>query len=235
MSNEYYAVVRTGEHLEHYGVKGMRWGVRKALITGNQKALDRHFRKAAKKLKKLEQMGLNSKKYSARSAAYGAAAIGMGRHGLIGVGRGLKAIGAVSQNASGKLGNYVKTVGKGVSEAGDALGKLGAKTAFVHRKTSNVYSSSPIKVLGIQTPFKRKTKIGEITRSTPVTVDLLARAGGAAVLGAAAARNAYKATHGAKYRQKAHEFRKAMNETFSGTPYAYRYDAPRKRKRKRNK
>ena len=76
--SEYYAVVRSTDHLAHYGVKGMKWGVRKAIARGNQKALDRHFRKAAKKLAKLQDIGLNPGKYAAKSAAYGVAAAGTG-------------------------------------------------------------------------------------------------------------------------------------------------------------
>lgn len=79
MTNEYYAVIRsTDDHLAHYGIKGMRWGVRKAIAKGNSKALDRHFRKAARKLAKLQDIGLNRGKYVAKAAGYGAAAIGSG-------------------------------------------------------------------------------------------------------------------------------------------------------------
>ena len=42
----YYAIVRSGDHLAHYGVKGMQWGVRKAIEKGNDKRLDRTYRKA---------------------------------------------------------------------------------------------------------------------------------------------------------------------------------------------
>lgn len=52
----YYGVVRSGESLTHYGVKGMKWGVRRALRkTGEarNKALARQFKKASKKLEKL--------------------------------------------------------------------------------------------------------------------------------------------------------------------------------------
>lgn len=50
---EYYAVERSPEYLMHYGVKGMRWGVRRALKRGDERALQKHYKKAAKKLLKL--------------------------------------------------------------------------------------------------------------------------------------------------------------------------------------
>lgn len=34
--SEYYAVQRSGNHLSHYGVKGMRWGVRKQRRSSGQ-------------------------------------------------------------------------------------------------------------------------------------------------------------------------------------------------------
>lgn len=51
---EYYAVERSTEYLAHYGVKGMRWGVRKAVESGNGDRLNRHARKAAQKLVRLK-------------------------------------------------------------------------------------------------------------------------------------------------------------------------------------
>lgn len=50
----YYGVTRSPEYLAHYGVKGMKWGVHKALESGNQRAYARHYRKATRKLKRLE-------------------------------------------------------------------------------------------------------------------------------------------------------------------------------------
>ena len=50
----YYAVERTGNSLSHYGVKGMKWGVQKAVQRGNSKALDRQYKKASKRMAKLD-------------------------------------------------------------------------------------------------------------------------------------------------------------------------------------
>ena len=55
MNNVYYGVSPSSDFFAHYGVKGMRWGVRKAIERGDQKALARHYNRAAKKLAKLSQ------------------------------------------------------------------------------------------------------------------------------------------------------------------------------------
>ena len=55
MKNEYYGVQRSGESIAHYGIKGMKWGVQKAKEKGNSKKLDRQYRKAEKKLSRLEK------------------------------------------------------------------------------------------------------------------------------------------------------------------------------------
>ena len=51
----YYAIERSTDYIEHYGVKGMRWGVRRAMQSGNDKKLEKQYKKAQKKLKKLSQ------------------------------------------------------------------------------------------------------------------------------------------------------------------------------------
>ena len=53
MSEYYGTIAASSDFLAHYGVKGMRWGVRKAVASGNTKALDRQYHKANKKLQKL--------------------------------------------------------------------------------------------------------------------------------------------------------------------------------------
>ena len=44
---EYYAVERSPEYLAHYGVKGMRWGVQRALKRGDDNALQKHYKKSS--------------------------------------------------------------------------------------------------------------------------------------------------------------------------------------------
>ena len=49
----YYGVTRSEEYIAHYGIKGMRWGVKKAKAARNDTALSKHFKKASAKLDKL--------------------------------------------------------------------------------------------------------------------------------------------------------------------------------------
>lgn len=53
--NEYYGVPSTpmDDYLAHYGVRGMKWGVRKAIERGNDRKLSRAYAKAERKLAKL--------------------------------------------------------------------------------------------------------------------------------------------------------------------------------------
>ena len=57
-NNDYmYAIERSDEYLAHYGVRGMRWGVRKAREMGGARGaarLSKQYAKAQKKLAKLE-------------------------------------------------------------------------------------------------------------------------------------------------------------------------------------
>lgn len=69
---EYYAVTRSEEYLAHYGVKGMRWRVRKAIKSGNIKAYKRQEKKATKKLKRLEKQANSGAKYARKAIVKGA-------------------------------------------------------------------------------------------------------------------------------------------------------------------
>lgn len=82
---EYYAVERSQEYLAHYGVRGMKWGVRRAIASGNTKHLDRQYKKAQKKLAKLnDKADINKQKSIAKK--YGKIAKISGSIGASGVG-----------------------------------------------------------------------------------------------------------------------------------------------------
>ncbi len=89
----YYAVERTGDCLEHYGVKGMRWGVRKAIEKGNEKKLEKQFKKAQKKLNKLSKKAdpeyQRSEQIKYEKASKGARVAGRVALGIAAAGTGL--------------------------------------------------------------------------------------------------------------------------------------------------
>lgn len=88
--SEYYAVQRSTDHLAHYGVKGMKWGVRKALAKDSykktDKALSRQYKKAQKHLQKLK-IKADVQKQEAKAKIQGRKAIrsGIGTLGLTGI------------------------------------------------------------------------------------------------------------------------------------------------------
>ena len=55
--SEYYAVQRSEEYLAHYGVRGMKWGVRKAVERGNGQGHSAAFNKAQAKLRRATTIG----------------------------------------------------------------------------------------------------------------------------------------------------------------------------------
>lgn len=128
----YYGVTRTDEYLAHYGIKGMKWGVRKAIESGNSARLGRQYRKAQKKLAKLEARAANGKKYAKRAAALGAGAAvagGLAAAGTTGVGTALTRAGNAAAAGGRGLGKAMATVGGSKllrkSKAGAALRTAG--------------------------------------------------------------------------------------------------------------
>ena len=71
---DYYAVIRDGEQLMHYGIKGMHWGVQKAIHKGNRRAYERQYKKAQKRLRVLENRANKEFKYARKAISNGAKA-----------------------------------------------------------------------------------------------------------------------------------------------------------------
>ena len=239
--SEYYAIIRSTDHLAHYGVKGMMWGVRKAIASGNQRALDRHFRKAAKKLAKLQDIGINSKKYAAKSAAYGAAAAGIGTLAV----RGTQAL----KKRNDKIKeNYVSEIKRVQSNANVALNpERFKKQREMLEKSGARFLNSPFVKIGDSLSewgkgqtmiLPERVRYGKLKKPVYASNDTLYRIGAgvtAAGLAAKSAQNAYRATHGEKYRIKASSFKRSMDDAFAGTKYQGQYIAPPKQRKKRRK
>lgn len=72
----YYAVIRDSSPLVHYGIKGMHWGVQRAIRRSNKHAWNRQYKKAEKRLHKLEKRAASGARYTRRAVMRGARASG---------------------------------------------------------------------------------------------------------------------------------------------------------------
>ena len=266
---QYYGVARSFEYLAHYGVKGMKWGVRKALERGSDRALRRQRIKAEKKLNKLMKLGTNKDKYKKRAIAYGLGAAkigGLAAAGTNGVANGIGQLMRRRSIAQGALGVKLQKLGSkgllnGTSE-GSKIKKLGDQLIG---KASDTYKNRDVLANKIKNYGDSKSigeritggpdwittheyvdstgkTYGQIVKHNPNSNSALrkitneqylrgAAALGAAGLGVAAARNAYRAKTADRNIIRAAQFKAEMDRTFAGTKYAN--GIPQKTKKRR--
>lgn len=245
----YYGVIRSTDHLAHYGVKGMRWGVRRALATGNQALLDKHYRKAAKKLAKLQRIGDHPGLSKAKAAAYGAAAAGTGAIAIGGTGTLASGIRLARKGYRGtkKLitGKEARPL-ESMNRAADAVEKWGRsrsidnKVSDIRKKLVNAYSENGNATANIAKNGKRSviTRHKGQNSSIRMTNSDYARIGAAALtagLAAKAAHHAYRARNAEKYREKAERWKEEMDNEFAGTDYEGHYEKVSRRQQKRRR
>lgn len=139
---QYYGVNRSDDYLAHYGVKGMKWGVRKAIERHDNAAYLRQYSKAQKKLKTLkEHTNRKAQKEEAIGrAATGALGIGAGALGGLasyGVVKGqLAAQRALFPNDEYRMIMHpIGLYGMTGAALGGGLGLLGASIPAAYRAT----------------------------------------------------------------------------------------------------
>lgn len=251
MDNEYFGVATTpmDNYLAHYGVRGMKWGVRKAIASGNKARLGRQYAKAQKKLAKLEKQASNSKKYARRAAALGAGAavagvaasrgtklvgdvLGKTNVGLNRVGTALSKVKGNNMRAA-KIRNFGSNLAQQTRNGGRISGNL-VKTAQNVNAWGAKNSISEAARNAIRTSGAKGNLVGGAYRKLQgVSNNTIARIGAGAVgagLAAGAARNAYKA---ATAQKRAAKFRSEMNKAFAGTQYANGGSRTSSKKRRR--
>ncbi|MDT3387318.1 MAG: hypothetical protein LIR46_06085 [Bacteroidota bacterium] len=149
--NEYYGIASTptDDFLAHYGIKGMKWGVRKALKKNNMSKLAYHYQKSIEKRNTLkDRTSIEKQKDDAKAyAAGGAGLIGAGALGGLatyGVIKGQQKLNHLIAPNSG-YEQYMVPVGligtSGLAAAG-GLASLGASVASAYRTTKRGHKNA---------------------------------------------------------------------------------------------
>lgn len=213
--SEYYAVIRSSNELAHYGIRGMRWGVRKAIQRGDMQAYSKQYRKAEKKLKKLsekadiEKQKEVAKKHNRRAAiATGIGLAGLGTltgNKLVAKRMAKDAIAILPTNKKSARKERIVGEGKGIHKEGEGLG-IGPVGDRGYDRVPVEGGKSSSRPNGFRT-IEKMAKV--------VTVAGLGTAAYQKSRALSAKLRTTKKGH-AKAVAKRDEFRREMNKTFAG-------------------
>lgn len=208
--NDYYAVQRSTDHLAHYGVKGMKWGVRKAIEKGNSKALARHYKRANKKLAKLNDQADRDLQFKQAERLNKAAktATKVGLVGLASIGVHGAAAEIYEQQGNKLFEKWLKETNGGKKSASSGL------MAAMDKNSRHIASAN--RALGI---------------GGAIGVGGLTTAAGLKASAINASRRTTTKGH-AKAVAKRDAWKKEMNSAFKGTQYDASGSVKRKRKSK---
>jgi hypothetical protein len=127
--NNYYGILsnQNESFLQHYGVLGMKWGVRKAIKKNNSKKLRKEYKQAIKKLNEYKQKAdiqqqMNAYKKQRNKAVSGALNAGLA------TGVGGAVLGASNKMVANKILTGLSK-GAGIATLGSAAYKIG-KTSY---------------------------------------------------------------------------------------------------------
>lgn len=210
--DHYYGVVRSDSNtLSHYGIRGMKWGVRKAKMSGNMKKLSRAHKKAVKKLEKLNKQAdiATQKDMHMKYAKRGAIGFGVSGLGMLGIGGSHIAKNIVKKDEMQRAILSPDWYGTPVTRI-EQLSKHNAE-------------------------FRKKyTDINKAKKASAI-VDLagLGYAGYNGIKGLSAYYRTTKKGH-AKAVAKRDAWKNQMDEVFSGTKYKGQYTHPSNKKKRRS-
>ena len=247
MKEKYYGVDRSEAYLAHYGIKGMKWGVKKAKESGNERKLARQYKKAAKKLSKLNERAdietQTSKANKAKTVSAISGSLGATSFGVAGLGNvsqkilwknhGKKALSVYQgqpykemQNALNVINNTKVNSLDDLKKVNDARHKFD-KARELAQKRSKLTSVPEGAYIGnddLQKLLKKDQARNQRIIDHQAVASLVGAAGLATSLGSGAKYAVHKYRTTAKGHAKAvakrDAWKKEMKSAFKGTSYA---------------